>query len=237
VIGKLDRDSGRARDVPLTAVNRKALAAIIIAPTTSLIAALMALPADAATAVMEFSKIQYNSPGTDNRSNISLNAEYVRITNNGTVNANLQNWTLRDKAGHVFKFPSVTVKPGQRLYVHTGSGTDFKPDSQHLYWKSGNYIWNNTGDTATLRSASGRVYDTCSWRNGHRVTNCGFKAQAGLPANPGRPAVPVQQESPAAPSSTPSPSASTSASATHPVTGAPTLLPPLPDDSADPADN
>jgi hypothetical protein len=174
-------------------VNRRALAALIVAPFAVASAVVAALPADAATAVMEFSKIQYNSPGPDDRSNASLNAEYVRITNNGAVSANLLGWTLRDKSGHVFKFPALLVKPGQRVYVHT----NFKPDTQHLYWKSSAYIWNNTGDTATLRSGSGRTYDTCSWGNGSGVTYCGFKARAGLPTKPGLPTVPTHPTQPA----------------------------------------
>jgi hypothetical protein len=182
---------------------------------------------------MQFSKVQYNPPGIDSRSNTSLNAEYLRITNNGTVNADLHDWTLRDRAGHVLRFPNVTVKPGQRVYVHTGSGTNFKPDPQHLYWGSGHYIWNNTGDTATLKSTFGRVYDTCSWGNGNGMTNCGFKARAGLPANPGHPTVPVQPTPLAATSITPTPTPSTSPSATRVTTSAPPTLSPLPDDGAD----
>ena len=56
------------------------------------------------------------------------------------------------------------------MYVHTGKGTDgYNPsgqrDSAHLYWNSGAYIWNNDKDTATLRSASTRIYDTCAWKS------------------------------------------------------------------------
>jgi hypothetical protein len=43
-----------------------------------------------------------------------------------------------------------------------------------VYWGSGNYIWNNTGDTATLRNASGKTLDTCSWtyKSGRAWVGC-----------------------------------------------------------------
>ncbi len=54
------------------------------------------------------------------------------------------------------------------MYVHTGDGTRGKQpngtaDSSRFYWNSGNYVWNNDKDTATLRSGSGRAYDPCQW--------------------------------------------------------------------------
>jgi hypothetical protein len=38
--------------------------------------------------------------------------------------------------------------------VHTGSGTDTATDR---YWGYGSPVWNNDGDTATLRTADGTV--------------------------------------------------------------------------------
>ena len=129
----------------------------------------LASPADAAVPQLQFTYVVFDSPGTDNRTNASLNAEYVRITNNGPAN-NLQSWTLKDAAGHTFRFPNLPIAKGGRVWVRTGKGTN---TSSQLYWNSGNYIWNNTGDTATLRSASGRVYDTCRWTKvGSGHTSC-----------------------------------------------------------------
>jgi len=119
----------------------------------------------AAAPAVSFTKIQYNSPGSDLRSNASLNAEWVRLTNNTKSAIQLKGWTVRDKAGHVYTFKtSYSVGAGKRVYVHTGKGTDLKPDAQHRYQNSGNYIWNNTGDTATLRNASGKTIDTCAFK-------------------------------------------------------------------------
>jgi hypothetical protein len=43
--------------------------------------------------------IQYDSPGHDDRSRRSLNAEWVDVTNTGRRAVNLDGWTLSDRAG------------------------------------------------------------------------------------------------------------------------------------------
>lgn len=118
-----------------------------------------ATPASAASTI-QFYKIYYNSPGSDTRSNSSLNAEYVVIKNKSSSNRRLTGWTIRDAAGHTYKFGTFTLRAGYYVYVHTGRGTN---TSTHRYWGSGNYIWNNTGDTAYLRNSSGTRIDTCKF--------------------------------------------------------------------------
>ncbi|GIM88354.1 hypothetical protein Ato02nite_001470 [Paractinoplanes toevensis] len=144
---------------------RRILVALAMTPAIFGIAA----PAYAAAPAVSFTKIQYNSPGTDTRSNASLNAEWVRLTNNTSKAIQLKNWTVRDKSNHVFKLPTVTVAARANLYIHTGKGTAY---SGHIFWQSGNYIWNNTGDTATLRNTAGKTIDTCTWKSGTAPTNC-----------------------------------------------------------------
>lgn len=131
----------------------------------------IAAPAAAATPAVSFTKIQFNSPGTDTRTNTSLNAEWVRITNNTTKPIALKNWTLRDKQNHVLKLPTYTIKAKAVAWIHTGKGTNNKPAAS-LYWQSGNYIWNNTGDTATLKNTAGKTIDTCTWKSGTAPTSC-----------------------------------------------------------------
>ncbi|MGN6688758.1 MAG: cell wall-binding repeat-containing protein [Actinomycetales bacterium] len=116
-------------------------------------------PAPAPVSV-RISKVQYDSPGADDGSNTSLNAEYVVVSNTGSGTATLTGWTLHDAQSHVYDFPTFTLPAGTSVTVHTGAGTD---TSANLYWGSGSYIWNNTGDTATLSNASGTVVDTCTW--------------------------------------------------------------------------
>ena len=69
----------------------------------------LAGPAQAAP-VVKISKIYYNSPGSDTGSNASLNSEYVTLQNTTTTARTITGWTLRDKANHVYKFPSTTIK-------------------------------------------------------------------------------------------------------------------------------
>jgi hypothetical protein len=130
----------------------------------------VAAPAQAATPAVMITKVYYNSPGSDNRSNTSLNAEYVRLTNKRSSTINLKYWTLRDKSSHVYKFASnFYLKPGYSVYIHTGKGTN---TSTHRYWGSGNYIWNNTGDAAYLRNSAGTGIDSCSWGSSGSYTYC-----------------------------------------------------------------
>ncbi|MFI9642911.1 lamin tail domain-containing protein [Micromonospora sp. NPDC051925] len=130
----------------------------------------VAAPAQAAAAAVEITKVYYNSPGTDNRSNTSLNAEYVKLTNRRSSTLNLKSWTLRDKSNHVYKFSGdFRLAKGASVYVHTGKGTN---TSTHRYWGSGNYIWNNTGDTAYLRNSAGTGIDSCKWGSKGSYTYC-----------------------------------------------------------------
>ena len=106
-------------------------------------------------------KTRYDAPGSDDRSNSSLNDEYVAIRNHDSHDVSLRGWTLRDAAGHQYTFGDVTLSPDTNLYVHTGSGDD---DGRDVFWEQGNYVWNNDGDSAYLTNAAGDTRDTCSWR-------------------------------------------------------------------------
>lgn len=123
-----------------------------------------AAPASAATPPLRFHGAQYDSPGSDTRSNASLNAEWVSLINSGSSGVNLKGYTIRDKAGHVYTFTTNFTIPGKggRVWIHTGKGTN---NAKNRYWGSGNYIWNNTGDTAYLRKPSGAQVDYCTWGN------------------------------------------------------------------------
>ena len=140
----------------------------IIACLTGFALGLGAMPAHAAPA-LRFTKAQYDSPGSDKGSNSSLNAEWIRITNNRSTSVDLTDWRIKDKAGYVFTFPEFTLKSGASVRVHTGSGSDSKSD---LYWDRNWYVWNNTGDTAILRKPNGDKQDTCKWGNGSGLTSC-----------------------------------------------------------------
>lgn len=116
-------------------------------------------PAQAATTV-KITKIYYDSPGADNRSAASLNAEYVVVTNTTGSTQTITGWTIRDAQKHVYTFPTTKIAAHRTVTLHTGTGTD---TTTARYWRSGNYIWNNTGDTATLRNRSGTGVSTCRY--------------------------------------------------------------------------
>lgn len=128
-----------------------------------------AIPAQAATPKLHFTKAYANSPGSDNRSNSSFNAEYLVLKNSGTKSYTLTGYTIRDKARHVYRFPTFKLRAGASVTLHTGRG---KNTSKHLYWGSRAYIWNNTGDTATLKNTVGTTKDTCSWRTVASCVRC-----------------------------------------------------------------
>ena len=122
---------------------------------------------------MQFSKIVYNSPGTDNGSNTSLNAEYVRLTNQtGRRSTSRAGPSGTPPGTSTRSRPTTSWAPGATAYVHTGKGTNGRPDSKHRYWNSKAYIWNNSGDTAYLRSPSGKSIDSCKWTSNKSQTYC-----------------------------------------------------------------
>jgi hypothetical protein len=164
----------------------------------------MASAATSSVPNVRFTKVYYNSPGTDTRSNTSLNAEYAQVTNKGKTTITLTGWTIRDEAGHVYKL-SGTLPAGHSRIVHTGRGTDGRPNG-HRYWQSGNYVWNNTGDTATLRTNKNVVVHTCRWGSSGSYTTC--TAPAPAPVTSTRAVSPTPSKS-AIPSIPPSNSPST----------------------------
>ena len=116
--------------------------------------------ATASTPPVKISFVQYDSPGTDNGSNASLNSEYVLITNTTTTNRVLTGWTLRDKASHIYRFPAFVLKAKASVYVRTGKGT---ATATNRYYNFAWYVWNNTGDTAYLRDPRGVLQYSCTW--------------------------------------------------------------------------
>jgi hypothetical protein len=125
---------------------------------------LIAAPAQAAPATVYIYKVYFDSPGSDRGSKKSLNAEYVVIRNGDDASHFIAGWTVRDKAGHIYKFGNVRLGPGKQAIVHTGKGAKKTTSaSTHLYWGRGWYVWNNDGDKVILRRADGSLKDTCSY--------------------------------------------------------------------------
>ena len=87
-----------------------------------------------------------------------MNGETVTIRNDGLATVDITRWTLADASGkNLFTFPSLALTPGGIAVVHSGRGV---PSGADYYWGKTTGIWNDTGDTATLRDASGAVIST-----------------------------------------------------------------------------
>ena len=120
--------------------------------------------ASAATVpVVYIHEIQYSPAGPDVPvTTAKLNGEWVLLTNTTARSVAMTNWTLRDKAGHVYRFPRFVLGAHKSVYVHTGTGRN---SAINLYWghkppSSFSYVWNNSGtETARLENAAGRTVD------------------------------------------------------------------------------
>jgi Lamin Tail Domain len=143
-----------------------ALGTIVLGTSTMLgVATVWAPAAQARTSPVVIHEIFYNSPGSDNGSNRSLNGEWVQLHNRTSRRITLTGWRLRDLAGHVYKFGTYRIKAGGYVKIHTGRGTNTQTNR---YWGRRAYVWNNDTDRATLKNASGVVKDRCSYNNPNR---------------------------------------------------------------------
>jgi competence protein ComEC len=104
--------------------------------------------------------VQYDAPGNDNE---NLSEEWVEVANGRNASVDVAGWSLEDEAGHTYVFPDgnhTVLGPDETVTIRTGSGNDTATD---LYWGRDGAVWNNGGDTATLRDAAGAVVDAWSW--------------------------------------------------------------------------
>ena len=96
--------------------------------------------------------IHYDAEGNDNE---NLNDEYVVFENTVDSTLSLSGWTVSDEAGHTYTFPDgYSLGPSELVTLYTGSGTD---DPTALYWGRTGAVWNNGGDTVTVRDDNGTV--------------------------------------------------------------------------------
>ena len=121
----------------------------------------VASPAQAASPV-RIAKIYYGSPGSDDRSNTSLNGEYVVLKNYSTAAKPVGGWSVKDAAGHSYILPRSTIGAGKTLTIKTGKGTN--SGTVH-FWGRAAYVWNNDKDTTSLRTSSGTVAHSCSYNS------------------------------------------------------------------------
>jgi hypothetical protein len=110
----------------------------------------------AAAARITIAHIEYNPPGRDR------DGEYVLLRNNTAEPVDMTGWKLSDGGGHhSFTFPAFRLAPGAEVKLWTRAGT---ANTTNLYWANRGAIWNNTGDTATLKDAAGQLVASYSYQ-------------------------------------------------------------------------
>ncbi|MQA11842.1 MAG: lamin tail domain-containing protein [Pseudonocardiaceae bacterium] len=153
-------------------IMRRFATTLLAALSVFAISLVTAVPAEAA-ARMQIYSVVWDLAGSDSGTNWHLNQEFVRIKNTSRVAINVTGYRLHDQAGWTYRFPQTTMAAGQTVYVHTGKGTN---NPWHRYWGRGPgrgaYVWNNTGDNATLRDNLGRYLDNCSWGDSGTWKRC-----------------------------------------------------------------
>ena len=95
-------------------------------------------------------RFNYNAGGNDAD---NLNDAYVTMINLG-ADLQIEGWTVRDRAGHLYRFRSHKWRTGTRITLRTGTGFS---QGGVFHWDSGSPIWNNDGDELSLLDATGRT--------------------------------------------------------------------------------
>lgn len=127
---------------------------ITLTPTPTKTPTITPTPTPISTGVISIIFIYYDGQGSQEPD------EYVEIRNDDTHSIQLQNWTLEDASAHIFTFPNFVMIPGQVCRVYTNEN---HPEWCGFNFESLSAIWNNTGDTASLRNNNNDLIDTYSY--------------------------------------------------------------------------
>ncbi len=140
--------------VPVAKVEPAPVAKVV--ETTAPTPVVKAPAATTAAAIgVEIAHIEYDTPDRE------VDGEYVLIWNTNEFLMDLTGWTLSNSGSkNTFIFPVFTLAPGAEVTLWTKRG---KNDEAFLYWNSRKAIWNNDGDTGTLKDASGAIVNVFSY--------------------------------------------------------------------------
>ena len=155
---------------------KRSTIAIVVTITMSLVTA------SSASAAIRIVKINFDPTGSDSGANRHLNREFIVIKNTGDRTRTIDGLKLHDRGrdhSYVFGdesqgedvFTNIRLEPGGFIRLHSGQGQDSATATTHgdmptyydFYWDLDNYVWNNEGDRATLKNASGKVVDRCAY--------------------------------------------------------------------------
>src|SRR4051794_247446 len=126
------------------------------------------LPASPALASgpVKIAKIHYAQSGTN------LNTEYIVFKNKSSSAVQMKGWEIISAPSsdnqHYF-FPRTKVPAGGSVTLYTGFGTNSRG---RRYWDASTPKWNNDGDKAVLKNASGTTVDTCLYAGGGTTAYC-----------------------------------------------------------------
>lgn len=146
-------------------MSKKILAAAATLVAVALPTALPS-PALAQSGSIKITKIHYAQTGTN------LNTEYIVFKNTSSSVVRMKGWKIisaPSSDNQRYTFPRTKVGPGHTLTLYTGNGTD-GPGKR--YWGASSPVWNNDGDKAVLKNASGAVVDTCQYAGGGTTAYC-----------------------------------------------------------------
>ena len=139
---------------------------VLLATLLGCLAALLPTSPALASGPMKIAKIHYAQSGTN------LNTEYIVFKNKTSHAVRMKGWEVISAPSsdnqHYF-FPRTRIKAGHTLTLYTGSGTN-GPGKR--YWGSTTPRWDNSGDKAILKNASGGVVDTCQYAGGGTNAFC-----------------------------------------------------------------
>ena len=82
------------------------------------------------------------------------NAEFIVVTNTGTVTVYLGSWLVEANLVEVGTIAQGALAPGQSVQIHTGSGTD---TPQQLYLGRSRPMWTEAGGIARLYHVNGQL--------------------------------------------------------------------------------
>lgn len=143
-------------------VKRLTLAACLVAVVST-----FAPPAPAlAGSTIKITKIHYAQTGTN------LNTEYIVFKNVTGAKIQMKGWKIisAPSTDHQFYvFPRTPVAAGATVTLYSGKGTN---SAGKRYWGSTTPKWNNDGDKAVLKNASGTTVDTCQYAGGGTTAYC-----------------------------------------------------------------
>ncbi|OGI15769.1 hypothetical protein A3K63_00135 [Candidatus Micrarchaeota archaeon RBG_16_49_10] len=87
--------------------------------------------------------------------------ESVEIRNDGDKSLDLQGWTIQDSGNNIYTYPNYTLASGATVKVYNDYGNTTVDCAIDLCWttKASTSLWNNNGDTATLKNSFGEKVD------------------------------------------------------------------------------